>query len=521
MASNDRRGNRRTQALLIPWIVLASAITSFAQEIKPGDKVTAIKWDAEFRSGAQIVGKSSLGDNYVVDKVDGDWLWIESRKGYLQRADVIAYDHAIEHFTAAIEREPQSSAAYHDRATAWRRRGEYKIAIGDYSEAIRLDPLDPAPSYSGRGLAWHSEGDIDNAIADYDEAIRVDPQSPDVYLNRGVAWGIKGEVEKEIADFSEAIRLNPKYSLAFNNRGLVWERKGDIDKAIADYSEAIRLDPHSVDAYKNRAEVWDAKGESDKAISDLTEVIRLDRNVEHFCGRATLYARQCDYDHALSDLTEALSIDPNSWFAHHRLCHLHLKRKNWPEVVKVATRCLELDDATISNCYRGRAYQNLGRFEEALSDLIIYQDGDRNDNALVEIAVVHAAMGKYEEASREFTRIAELPESLIFLKSPCVMFLSGCPEARFRDGKLALRIALSMKDSKRSVDLIEAKAAAYAECGDFKEAVFFQKEAIESAERQKLHETYIASLKERLVLFEAGKPFRLPTIHSSNATVTP
>jgi tetratricopeptide (TPR) repeat protein len=45
-----------------------------------------------------------------------------------------------------------------------------------------------APAYYNRGIAYHrGEGDLDRAIGDYDEAIRVDP-SKAMYYNNMKAW---------------------------------------------------------------------------------------------------------------------------------------------------------------------------------------------------------------------------------------------------------------------------------------------------------------------------------------------
>jgi tetratricopeptide (TPR) repeat protein len=51
---------------------------------------------------------------------------------------------------------------------------QHDKAIGDYSEAIRLDP-NYANAYCGRGIAYYEVENYDKAISDYSEAIRLDP----------------------------------------------------------------------------------------------------------------------------------------------------------------------------------------------------------------------------------------------------------------------------------------------------------------------------------------------------------
>ena len=72
-------------------------------------------------------------------------------------------------------------------ARAKRLLGEYKEAIDDYDEALRIDPYF-APAYNGRGLAQNALlGQYESAIEDYTHALRIDPNYVTAYDNRGYA----------------------------------------------------------------------------------------------------------------------------------------------------------------------------------------------------------------------------------------------------------------------------------------------------------------------------------------------
>jgi hypothetical protein len=168
MDSNSRRG-----LVLMVWAAAwsAGACVGAAADNSwlVGRGVTVITWEARFMVSNTTVGKPELGDRYTVDKVNGDWLWIKSRGGYLKRSDVVLDEEAIDYFTRRINANA-SSANYLDRAVCWRKRGELEIAIGDFNEAIRLDPTN-ASAYNSRGYTWYKKGDYDKHIADYNEAI--------------------------------------------------------------------------------------------------------------------------------------------------------------------------------------------------------------------------------------------------------------------------------------------------------------------------------------------------------------
>jgi tetratricopeptide (TPR) repeat protein len=78
---------------------------------------------------------------------------------------------------------PPTSAA----ATPRKVKREYDRALGDYNEAIRLDPA-RATAYLNRGLAWKAKKEYDRALADYNEAIRLDPAYADPYNGRAWIW---------------------------------------------------------------------------------------------------------------------------------------------------------------------------------------------------------------------------------------------------------------------------------------------------------------------------------------------
>ena len=120
--------------------------------------------------------------------------------------------------------------------------GDYKGAITDYTQAIRLNP-DYADAYYNRGNAKYHLGQHFAAIADYDIAIRLNPDDADAYNNRGLAKSNLGQHFAAIADYDIAIRLNPDYAKAYYNRGIAKRDLGQHFAAIADYDIAIRLNP--------------------------------------------------------------------------------------------------------------------------------------------------------------------------------------------------------------------------------------------------------------------------------------
>jgi tetratricopeptide (TPR) repeat protein len=103
-----------------------------------------------------------------------------------------------------------------------------------------------AIAYINRGIAYASQRQFRRAIADFNEAIRLAPDSPLPYYNRANTHFDRKDYKQAIADFTAAIERDPTLALAYYNRALAYEKLSNRAKAIADLQKALELDPDSV-----------------------------------------------------------------------------------------------------------------------------------------------------------------------------------------------------------------------------------------------------------------------------------
>ena len=208
--------------------------------------------------------------------------------------------------------KPQTAGTFLDRGIMFAGRGDYDLAIEDFTEAVKLDP-NYALAYYNRGNTYRYKGDYDRAIADYNQSIKLDPNNAYAYDGRGNAYGKKGEYDRAMADYNQSIKLDPNNALAYYNRGAAYYNKGDYDRAIADYTQAIKLDPNDTYAYNNRGFSYYNKGDYDRAVSDYTQAIKLDPNFKYaYNSRGNAYWYKSDFDRAIADYTQAVKLDPNN-----------------------------------------------------------------------------------------------------------------------------------------------------------------------------------------------------------------
>lgn len=112
-------------------------------------------------------------------------------------------ERAIDHYTNALEMNPQMDSAYYNRGLAYAGIGEYDKAIEDYDIVINRNSED-AHAYNNRGDALLSQGKFNKAIKDYNTAIKLKPDYGFFYLNRSKAWLYLQEWEKARWDLTSA-----------------------------------------------------------------------------------------------------------------------------------------------------------------------------------------------------------------------------------------------------------------------------------------------------------------------------
>jgi len=271
-------------------------------------------------------------------------------------------DKAFRNFVSAIGKNPVattvadygrqstttgSAGAFLDRGILHAIRGDYELAIAEFTEAINLDSnLATAWLLRGRafsasasdiieiledfrdfiafvprgGITTRQKEGYAKAIADYTKAIRLDPNLASAYRDRGVAYSYSGDHDKALEDFNLAIRLNPNDPVAYRERGNVYGLKGDDERSLADYTRAINVDPNHAPAYYNRGVTYQERGDNDRAIVEYTHAIRLHPNHDSaYTNRAVAYYDKGDQNRAIADCEMALRINPNNTQARHNL----------------------------------------------------------------------------------------------------------------------------------------------------------------------------------------------------------
>lgn len=128
--------------------------------------------------------------------------------------------------------------------------GEYAAAINHYTAAIETNPQ-YADAYINRGIVHDIMDNSDQAIADFTVAIDLEPDNADAYNNLGIAQLARGDEENAIQNFDRAIEVDEEFAEPYYNRGVVRLHQGHWADAKLDLTTAQELGMDIVPSFRN------------------------------------------------------------------------------------------------------------------------------------------------------------------------------------------------------------------------------------------------------------------------------
>lgn len=257
--------------LLVPGV--AQAAQNQDADSRVGKRIIVTKAGAEMKTPQATVWRAYPGEVYEINLVNGEWLWIQERGGWLWEKEAVLFDKAIAVTSDRLAKSP-TAEAYHVRGVVFVAHQQYDRAIQDFTTSLEKSPRN-AGVLNNRGQCHYYLKNYPAAVSDFSEATRVDPKHFLAFNNRALAHIAQKKFDKARADVKKALALNPKYPEALLNRGLINAKTGKPDQAISDYSAAIKIHPKYIAAFGNRAFTYRSQGRYQEAIADLRAAIKL------------------------------------------------------------------------------------------------------------------------------------------------------------------------------------------------------------------------------------------------------
>ncbi|MGD1020931.1 MAG: tetratricopeptide repeat protein [Verrucomicrobiia bacterium] len=250
-------------------------------------------------------------------KNPGCWL-AHNNLGYvLSRAGRVS--DAIGQYDQALRLDPESPEAQYGLALALEQAGRNDEAIAHFEQALRLKP-DNAEAHANLGHVLSQEGRTSDAIGQYDQALRLDPDLPEAHYGLALALEQAGRTDEAVTHYEQAVRIKPENAEAHANLGYVLSRAGRVSDAIGQYDQALRLKPALAEAHYGLALALEQAGRTDEAIAHFERALRLKPDyAEAHVNLGSVLSMEGRTSDAIEQYEQALRITPGLPELHHRL----------------------------------------------------------------------------------------------------------------------------------------------------------------------------------------------------------
>ena len=124
----------------------------------------------------------------------------------LQKGDLEA---AMEIYNEGVDRYPDDSHVYHQRALVHAQLGDIASALRDMDRSIERDPEDASHIFF-RANIFLNIGNLQGALEDLTRLIELDPAFVEAYLARASIYYAQNRMDEALADMGTAIPAAPQ-----------------------------------------------------------------------------------------------------------------------------------------------------------------------------------------------------------------------------------------------------------------------------------------------------------------------
>lgn len=411
--------------------------------------------------------------------------------GHLYK-DLGANDKSTSSFEQALRLSPDDVATLISLGEAYLTQDRADAAEPMFAKARSLQPQTVA-ALAGLGRVVLAKREYASAVKYLEEALALDPQAAIIHYSLAMAYRGLGDLAKAEAHLQhrgkadirvpdplmQEVRGMLRSAATFESLGIAALERGDSAAAAMYFRKGIEVEPDTASLHQRLGTALFLAGDARAGQEQFETALRLSPDFAraHY-SLGVLMVSTGQYQRALERLSAAVKSDPDYVEARLLLADVlrHSGRpdeslRHYGQIIKI--------DPRVAEAQLGRAL------------------------ALVDMGQYQQARNRLADATNAQPNQPDLPQALVRL-------LAAAPDARVRDGRLAVAMLQELVKQPRTPELLETMAMAYAETGDYQQAVARQREAITAAE-QAGRDLYLRQQMTRnLRLFERGEPCRTP-----------
>lgn len=394
-------------------------------------------------------------------------------------------------FERALALQPADAAALLWLGAVYLDQDRAEAAEPLFITALAVQPGSAAASY-GLGRAALARHDYARAIQYMEQALSHDQHASAIHYPLAMAYRGLGDVERAEAHLRQrgdeaATPADPlmeeldallESAMAYQSRGIRALGRAQWPEAAAAFRRAIELGPETPSLRHRLGTALYMMGDARGAVQQFEAALMLSPGFApaNYSLGVTL-ASAARYREAIEHLAAAVRSDPH--YTEARLALADLLRGTG-----------RLEDAL-------RHYETLITIDPRVAD------------ARLGHAMTFVRLTRYRQARESLAEAVKLyPYRTDFVQA-LVRLLAAAPDAKVRDGGLAMTLIQDLVKDPSSVELSETVAMTLAEVGQYAEAAARQREAI-AAVSQSGQRARAARMADNLTLYESGMPCRTP-----------
>ena len=232
---------------------------------------------------------------------------------------------AIEAYSGAIARNPDSVLAHIKRGSVYYSQRELEAALRDLRQATGLDPS-AVRAIEMLGDVNVGLGRTERAIEHYESFVALDDRNARVLYKLGLARYRAGRIQDASDPLKQALAIDPSLGEAYYVLGLIQRDLDQLPAARKSLEEAAKRSPGSQTAAREAlAEVYALEGEHARAINELEALAVLDPGrPERAVALGLAQARAGREDAAVMTLSRAVERFPDAAPVYAALGHVWL-----------------------------------------------------------------------------------------------------------------------------------------------------------------------------------------------------
>ena len=211
-------------------------------------------------------------------------------------------------WTHVIQYYPNTKTPWGNRANYFRDQKEMQQALSDYTEAIRLAPLDDG-FLTSRGKLYFTTQEFEKALIDYTKVVELVPNKGEYWINRGAVYAVTKRPNEAIIDLSKGLNLDPYFATGYLNRSIVYQQVGAFEKSLSDIDNYLRLNPYNAELWFQKGKLELRLGTPDAALVSLNKALSMaSNNGVYYFERSKAFHQTNQKQAAINDLQRARSL---------------------------------------------------------------------------------------------------------------------------------------------------------------------------------------------------------------------